>query len=65
MNQVGYFLPHLLALSTSSPFWQGEDTGLMSYRLTVFDSLPRTGLPDPFESWASTSVSSPVWSVPA
>ena len=51
MNQVGYFLPHLLALSTSSPFWQGEDTGLMSYRLTVFDSLPRTGLPDPFESW--------------
>ncbi len=41
MNQASYFLPHLLALSTSSPFWVGEKTGLMSYRLTVFDSLPR------------------------
>ncbi len=51
MNQVGYFLPHLLALSTSSPFWQGQKTGLMSYRLTVFDSLPRTGLPDHFDSF--------------
>ncbi len=46
MNQVTYFLPHLLALSTSSPFWRGENTGLMSYRLSVFDGLPRTGLPD-------------------
>ncbi len=46
MNQVTYFLPHLLALSCSSPFWEGEDTGLSSYRLTVFDALPRTGLPD-------------------
>ncbi|MBT7942609.1 MAG: carboxylate-amine ligase [Alphaproteobacteria bacterium] len=51
MNQVTYFLPHLLAFSTSSPFWQGEDTGLKSYRLSVFDELPRTGLPDTFESW--------------
>lgn len=51
MNQVSYFLPHLLALSTSSPFWQGEETGLHSYRLSVFDSLPRTGLPERFESW--------------
>jgi carboxylate-amine ligase len=51
MNQVAYFLPHLLALSTSSPFWQGEKTGLMSYRLTVFDSLPRTGVPERFESF--------------
>ncbi len=51
MNQIGYFLPHLLALSTSSPFWQGENTGLMSYRLTVFDALPRTGLPDRFDSF--------------
>ncbi len=42
MNQMTYFLPHLLALSTSSPFWVGEDTGLKSYRLTVFDALPRT-----------------------
>ena len=52
MNQVAYFLPHLLALSTSSPFWNGEDTGLMSYRLAVFDGLPRTGLPDRFDSYA-------------
>lgn len=52
MNQLSYFLPHLLALSTSSPFWEGEDTGLKSYRLTVFDSLPRTGLPEQFASFA-------------
>ena len=51
MNQVGYFLPHLLALSTSSPFWRGQNTGLMSYRLSVFDGLPRTGLPDHFASF--------------
>jgi carboxylate-amine ligase len=47
-NQVPYFLPHLLALSTSSPFWQGEPTGLSSYRLAVFNELPRTGLPPTF-----------------
>ena len=51
MNQVRYFLPHLLCLTTSSPFWQGRDTGLSSYRLTVFDSVPRTGLPEPLPSW--------------
>jgi len=51
MNQAAYFLPHLLALSTSSPFWQGEDTGLKSYRLAVFDELPRTGLPEYFDSY--------------
>nr|WP_148301887.1 carboxylate-amine ligase [Sneathiella glossodoripedis] len=51
MNQVTYFLPHLLALSTSSPFWRGEVSGLKSYRLSVFDSLPRTGIPDRFDSW--------------
>jgi carboxylate-amine ligase len=50
-NQMIYFLPHLLALSTSSPYWQGEDTRLSSYRLTVFDNLPRTGLPPRFDSW--------------
>ncbi len=50
-NQMIYFLPHLLALSCSSPFWQGEDTGLSSYRLTVFDNLPRTGLPPRLGSW--------------
>jgi carboxylate-amine ligase len=52
MNQVAYFLPHLLALSTSSPFWGGEDTGLASYRLAIFDNMPRTGLPGTFDSWA-------------
>lgn len=51
INQLSYFLPHLLALSTSSPFWQGRDTGLASYRLTVFDNLPRTGLPPRMESF--------------
>ena len=52
MNQARYFLPHLLCLTTSSPFWQGRDTGLKCYRLAVFDSLPRTGLPDPLASWS-------------
>ncbi len=51
MNQVSYFLPHLLALSTSSPFWRGEDSGLKCYRLSVFDELPRTGLPSRFDSY--------------
>jgi len=52
MNQVAYFLPHLLALSTSSPYWQGLDTGLNSYRLSVWDEMPRTGLPNLFDSYA-------------
>ena len=52
MNQVSYFLPHLLALTTSSPFWQSRLTGLMCYRLSVFDELPRTGLPERFDSHA-------------
>jgi carboxylate-amine ligase len=51
MNQISYFLPHLLALSCSSPFWEGEQTGLKSFRLTIFNSLPRTGLPERFESY--------------
>ncbi len=52
MNQFSYFLPHLLALSCSSPFWRGEDTGLNSYRLTVFDGMPRTRLPEVFSSFS-------------
>jgi len=52
MNQMAYFLPHLLALSCSSPFWEGRDTGLKCYRLTIFDALPRTGLPEQFQSFA-------------
>jgi len=51
MSQIAYFLPHILALSTSSPFWNGEDTGLKSYRIAVFDELPRTGIPEQFDSW--------------
>ncbi len=52
MNQLSYFLPHLLALSCSSPFWLGQDTGLKSYRLTIFDAMPRSGLPERFASYA-------------
>jgi len=50
MNQARYFLPHLLALSCSSPFWEGERTGLMAFRLMVFNGIPRTGLPELFAS---------------
>ncbi|MCE2512140.1 MAG: carboxylate-amine ligase [Acidimicrobiia bacterium] len=52
MDQAAYFLPHLLALSTSSPFWEGRDTGLKSYRLSVGEALPRTGFPEKFSSWS-------------
>ncbi len=51
MNQLVYTLPHMLALSTSSPFWQGQDTGLKSYRVAVWHELPRTGLPEHFDSF--------------
>lgn len=51
MNQVRYMLPHLLALSTSSPFWDGVATGLLAYRLVIFQNLPRTGMPQEFASW--------------
>ena len=51
MGQVGYFLPHLLALSTSAPFWRGRETGLKSYRVAVWNELPRTGLPPQFDSY--------------
>ena len=51
MNQVRYMLPHLLALSTSSPFWDGKLTGLHAYRLVIFQNLPRTGVPQEFDSW--------------
>lgn len=52
MNQLRYFLPHILAISTSSPFWQGRDTGLKSYRSVVFEMLPRTGIPQSFRSYS-------------
>ena len=51
MNHARYFVPHLLALSTNSPFWLGMDTGLKSYRCKVFDKFPRTNMPDYFPSW--------------
>ncbi len=57
MNQVSYFLPHLLALSVSSPYWQGRDTGLASYRTSVFGNMPRTGLPPRFARWSEYEVS--------
>jgi carboxylate-amine ligase len=53
MNMVRYFLPHLLSLSTSSPFWMGRNTGLKSFRTTVFRRFPRTGVPEHFESWSA------------
>lgn len=52
MDQARYFLPHLLALSTSSPFWYGRHTNMKSYRSIVFENLPRTGPPPSFHSWA-------------
>jgi carboxylate-amine ligase len=51
MNQVRYMLPHLLALSASSPFWDGVNTGLLAYRLVIFQNLPRTGIAPEFVSW--------------
>ena len=51
MNHARYFVPHLLALSSNSPFWLGMDTGLKSYRCKVFDKFPRTNMPDFFPSW--------------
>ena len=52
MNGARYFLPHILALSTSSPFWQAYDSGLRSYRCKVFDKFPRTNIPDLYSSWS-------------
>jgi glutamate---cysteine ligase / carboxylate-amine ligase len=51
MNHARYFVPHMLALSTNSPFWLGMNTGLKSYRCKVFDKFPRTNIPDYFPSW--------------
>ena len=51
MNQMRYFMPHLLALSTSSPFWEGDLMGMKSYRLSVFDGMPRTGVPESVASY--------------
>lgn len=53
MNQACYFLPHIFALSTNSPFWEGRQTGYKSFRTKVFDKFPRTGLPEYFDHVAS------------
>ncbi|OQY27525.1 MAG: carboxylate-amine ligase [Candidatus Cloacimonetes bacterium 4572_55] len=50
LNEARYFIPHIFALSTNSPFWQGRNTGLKSYRTKVFDRFPRTGIPEYFNS---------------
>ena len=50
-NSARYFLPHIYALSTNSPFWEGRKTGYKSFRTKVFDKFPRTGIPDYFESY--------------
>jgi carboxylate-amine ligase len=52
MNSMRYFLPHILALSSNSPFWMGIPTGFKSYRSKVFERFPRTGIPDVFANWA-------------
>jgi carboxylate-amine ligase len=61
MNQVKYFLPHLLALSCSSPFWDGVLTGLHAYRLVIFQNLPRTGMPEEFVSWGEYERYVDIW----
>ena len=52
MNSLRYFLPHILALSTNSPFWLGMDSGYKSYRCKVFEGFPRTNIPDSFTSYS-------------
>ncbi|MCS6808737.1 MAG: carboxylate-amine ligase [Bacteroidota bacterium] len=52
MNEIRYLLPHVLALTTNSPFWTGIKTGLKSYRSKVFERFPRTNLPDYYNSWS-------------
>lgn len=51
-NSLRYFLPHVYALSTNSPFWEGRNTGFKSFRTKVFDKFPRTGIPDMFQNYA-------------
>jgi carboxylate-amine ligase len=51
INEMRYFLPHILAISTNSPFWEGADTGLKSFRSKIFERFPRTALPDLFTDW--------------
>ncbi len=52
MNEMRYFMPHILAISSNSPFWEGQDTGLKSFRSKIFERFPRTALPDIFTDWS-------------
>ena len=52
MNSMRYFLPHIMALATNSPFWLGLNTGYKGYRAKVFENFPRTGIPDAFSSYS-------------
>jgi carboxylate-amine ligase len=52
MNSMRYFLPHIMALATNSPFWLGINTGYKGYRAKVFENFPRTGIPDAFSSYS-------------
>jgi carboxylate-amine ligase len=52
MNSIRYFLPHIMALATNSPFWLGLNTGYKGYRAKVFENIPRTGIPDAFSSYS-------------
>jgi hypothetical protein len=56
MNVARYFLPHILCLSSSSPFWMGRNTGLKSYRSVIFRNFPRTGVPRMLRGWARLRV---------
>ncbi len=51
MSQVSYFMPHLLAMTSSSPFWEGLDTGLKAFRPIIIGDLPRSGFPEVFDNW--------------
>lgn len=55
MNVARYFMPHVLCLAASSPFWEGRNTGLRSYRSIIFRAFPRSGIPPVFDSWAQLS----------
>ena len=55
MNQMRYFIPHIMALASSSPFWQGSNTGFKSFRSIIFEDLPRTGVPETFRSYQEYS----------
>ena len=64
MNSMRYFLPHIMALATNSPFWLGLNTGFKAYRAKVFENFPRTGIPDAFSSYSDFETTSACSSAP-